>query len=284
MSNSSSIPFVLSAARRVLSLSTRLTIACLVYFIEGVFASVVILFPKGQGMIVGGTVLAWASCAALWRFRGSKLGADIFDLYFFDALVASGMAICYAMGGNAELGAYISGGLMFMRFTRIFAWEGTTTHDAGWGVFGPMGYFQDKKLGQGGNKKAMMQSLGLAILGAAIAAILHRQLSEGMRVALVWSCGLGFVIAVGPQLLRMLRSLIASAMASNERVSELATKLAECQQKLVLLQNANKLPDEETAQIVALLSALPPRQKAGLLQFAKKMAENFGTDAPGKND
>ncbi len=93
MTISNSIAPIATTAPRVLSLSTRLTIASLVYFLDGVFASVIILFPKAQIMIVVGALLLWISCAAVWLFRESNLGTEIFDLYFFDAAFATGLVV-----------------------------------------------------------------------------------------------------------------------------------------------------------------------------------------------
>lgn len=275
MFNYSSIAPISATAPRVLSLSTRLTIASLVYFIEGVFASVVILFPQGQTAIVGGTLLAWANSAALWRFRESKLGAEIFDLYFFDAILATSMAICYAMGIGVELGVFVSGVLMFMRFTRIFAWQGTTTHDAGWGVFGPMSYFHRKKLGGSDTTKPMLQAAGLALSGAVIATILARQFSETTRVALVWACGLGFLVTVGPQLLRMVGNLILSATASNERESLQQARIVQLERQLAQQSQPNQLPGDVLDVFTAAYNGVQEDKRAHMLEIVQVLAKNY---------
>ncbi len=226
-------------------------------------------------MIIAGALLTWCSCAALWRFRESKLGTEVFDLYFIDSTLATGMVIWYVAGGDTALGASISGALMFMRFTRIFAWQGTTTHDTGWGVLGPMGYFQNKKTGPSGNKKAMLLSLGLAITGAVVAAILHRQLAEGTRVALIWACGLGFIITVGPQLLRMVGNLILSATAASEREGVLQARIAQLEKQLEQQGQSDKLPSEVLAAFTTAYNTVREDKRAHMIEVVQCLAANY---------
>lgn len=296
MSNAIDTQITPTTASRLLSLSTRVTVASFVYIVDGVTASLLLMLANADVLFIAGALLLWASCGAAFLFRHSKLGTDVFDLYFFDAMVATGLAVCYEMGGDPAPGWYITAGLLFLRLTRVFAWAGTVTHDSGWGVFGIMSYLESKKSAPSRNQMAMLKALGLAILGAAIASVLAKQLSETTRVALVWSCGLLFLISAGPNLLRTVAGFIANAMSSNQHATEDAEEIArltqaladkEAQQRAVdaekeamrktidALREQHNLPNEEVATLIASYMAIHEVKRAHLVEMAVTMAELY---------
>ncbi len=94
-------------AQQLLPISARLTTGSFVMVTEGVAATIGFMMPRNHWLYLAGLLitLAFLGGAELFR-RFSKVGADISDLFFWDAVIWAGITANKAKksgkGGLAE--------------------------------------------------------------------------------------------------------------------------------------------------------------------------------------
>lgn len=257
------------------SLSSRLTIGSTICITEGISGTVMTMVPQNHWFYLIGMLLVFINWWALDRFRSSKLGADISELCFFDALVRSLAAGFYFMGINSAIGWFFSIGISAMKLIRVYSPQSTVTQENGWAVFGFVTHFYARKYPITGAKRAMYQSLVLAILGGAIASIVFRQLSDVGRVAASWVVPLSFELINGPIQLRALDSFIRDLIASKQRIAEQAAEIAQLKLALQAKYAAEAAQDAHLAAIATAINATAPHMHEHMMHYAQSVAETY---------
>lgn len=259
-------------------LSNQLTIGSTVCIAESIFMTASALFPMNQWFFVCGALLAMAIWWALDRFRICTLGADISDLNFYDAVIWTISAICFFFAIDPAIGWYFSTAISILKLIRIYAWQGSEFGDGGWGVFGPMTYFYEKRQRHsGGNvlqgKRLLL--LGLALLAAAIGSVLFKQLPDLWRVGIMWALSLGFELLNGPTQLRTVSEFVQQLRASTEREADLVAENAKLKQINQTIADLHDLSPAELATFASAVRKMTPAARQHVLEYAEIIGESY---------
>ena len=263
---------------QIMPLATKIIIGSTVCITEGVVASIAFGLPNDVWLYLGYLVLAISIWVVMGRYRNTKLGADICDLYFYEIIVWSLATGFYIMEKNTEIFWYLTVGLLFLKLTRVYAWQGTTTNELGWGVLGFCGYFYNKKHKvpklpnqQGKKALALFMAIGLAAIGT----VLSEKLTAQQREAVPWAFAIIYVTLNGPILLRSLGAFIQKFLASTTREAADAVEKAKMRQTIEALQTTHNLADERAALLLAAFFNTHERKRDHMLEMAQLLAAHY---------
>lgn len=271
-------------AQQLLPISARLTTGSFVMITEGVAATITFMMPRNHWLYLAGLLitLAFLGGAELFR-RFSKVGADISDLFFWDAVIWAGITAAYFAGVQPTQALYFSYAISLLKLWRLYMWQGTATYEQGWGVFGPMTYLFAK--GNGGVRAActvgMYRPLLLAACVAAVGSVFLKGASEPLRVAIAWLLPLGFELIFGPRQLATLAQFVPAFLAGNQREAAQLAEIAELKKALAAAKQSQAMPpDPNLAALIACYNGTTPKRRKHLLFYATNVAELFPEGEP----
>jgi hypothetical protein len=272
---------------QVMPLATKIILGCLICVIEGLFTNALFKLPKDVGFYYGYLGISIAVWLAMMRFRGTKLGADIGELCVYDIMSAALALIYYQLGQSTEVFWYLFTAIAFLKIIRVYAHFGTTTCDHGWGVFGFMTYFHQKKYPTGEDSAtrqkmaiALVMAIGLGIL----ATLAYKALNADERKIVPWALAVTYVIINGPILLNALAGFIAKYNAMDKRETAIAAAKADMQETIIAFQKKHDLPNEKAAKLLALFLSIEERKQNNLIELAEILASSYPTTSPPPKD
>ena len=287
------------ASSMLVALTSRLTIGSAVCFTEGFVASILTITPKNHWFFLISTGMTFAIWLGFWRFRGSKLGADIGDLSFIDFILRSTSMMCFFSGIDSGMLWYPFTAISMLKIIRVYLWQMSLTQQHGWGTFGPMTLSYSKQhtpsLKGSRPSQALFGEIGIALVVAAIASVAIRQLGDFERVVAVWIVPLTFEFLYGPVQLRSLSAIRKNALASEQRETETAAENERLKREIAgvraeleaakkendLLQKIQNSPSAEYIALLEAYEATKPGRQAQLVKIAKSVAKAFSaTDKP----
>lgn len=270
---------------QVMPLATKIILGCLICVIDGLGSSALFRLPSGVGYYYGALLITLAIWLVMFRFRDTKLGADVGELCLYEILVATFALMFYQLGKGTAAFWYLFTLIGFLKLIRVYAHFGTTTCDHGWGVFGLMTYFQYKKYPPGkdtpsGQKMAI--SLLKAICLGVIATLLYKKLPDNQREAIPWAFAFFYVIVNGPILLRAIANVITAFFATKKSETDLTATVNQLETKLASHNNAQVDPDGVGAELIANYYALAPDKRPHYMATSRKLVQLWPAEPPAK--
>lgn len=269
---------------QLMPLTQQVILGSAVCITEGIAASIAFMLPKGLTFYLGGFAILVLVWLAMRRFNSSKLGADICDLYLYEVFVWAFATTFFLFGKSTTIFWYFMTFFLYLRLFRVYLWQGTITHDYGWGVFGPStrSYARKNPLTQEGmlSKKALAALL-ICCVFAAIATLLHQQLSDKNREMLPWALAFVYIIINGPTLLNALSNFAPQYIASLKRDAENEAKKAILQQHIETFKKKHNLPDDKSALMLATFLSIHDIKRDHLIELAQILAERYPADPSG---
>lgn len=270
----------------LLPLSTRLTIGSAVCFAEGLFTALMLMVPQNRWYYIIGALLTLATWLAFWRFRDTKMGADIIDLCFIDFAVRTIVPLLsYVIVINVDYFWYSATALSMLKIIRVYIWQTSATQQHGWGTFGFMTWHYAKRYAPKTtptlvptNGKLLAEIIAILMV-AVFFSVGIKRLEDYERVIFMWTVPFAFEFFWGPIQLRKLKIFGGLLSTKDEQITELTEKLALAEAKNELLREMGNLPDEECVALINAYRVLPKEKQIGLIQWAKLMAKNFGLPA-----
>jgi hypothetical protein len=282
MLNITSIQASSAQAPQLLSLSTRLTVGSAVGFTEGLFAAIMLAVPQNHWVYIISALLSLLSWLAFWRFRDTKVGADIGDIWFYE-FVFRCMILLFANAITIDVVWfwYTFTALSVLKIIRVYLWASTATQQVGWIRFGPMTWFYGKNYAASNPptvappRGRLLAEMVVALLIASAVSAGIKFLEDGERVAVMWIVPFAFEFLFGPLQLRNLKIFNNLLFASTQRETEQAAKIAELEQKLTALQNAQSDPDGVNTELNAYYYGIHPEQRPHFLGVGNKMRQLY---------
>jgi hypothetical protein len=266
---------------QVIPLAAKIMLGCLICIIEGLFTSALFKLPIGVEFYYGYLLISIAVWLAVIRFRGTKLGLDVSELGVYEIIGALLALIYYQHHKSTEAFWYYFTTIAFLKLIRVYAHFGTTTADHGWGVFGLITYFRNKKYP--GNEDAntrynMAMALLIAIGMSVLAAFITKELTDNQREILHWTLALTYIIINGPLLLKAIANLISTNFISKKREAELIANVAQLKQVNTEIAAPNgDIPPEELAEFCASWRKATPAIRTHMVNYIKTLAEEYPT-------
>jgi hypothetical protein len=273
--------FAPATQEQVMPLAAKIILGGLICLIEGLIASAAFNLPHEVGLYYGYLLISFTVWLAMLRFQNTRLGVDVGELCLYEILGASLALMYYQHGKSTEAFWYCFTTIAFLKLIRVYAHFGTTTADHGWGVFGLMTYFRNKK--DPGDEDAntrynMAIALLMAIVMSVIAAFITKELTDGQREMLPWGLALTYIIINGPLLLQAIANLISTNFISKKREAELIANVAQLKQVNTEIAAPNgDIPPEELAEFCASWRKATPAIRTHMVNYIKTLAEEYPT-------
>lgn len=250
---------------------------------EGIAVSIAFMLPKGIEFYLGYLAMMLVIWLAMDRFRTSKLGADISDLYFYEILLASITTIYFINGKSMAIFWYPINALLFLKLIRVYAWKSTVINKFGWGVFGFITFLYNKKAPENRNLKDQLKAmfaLVISVVLAFAATFLYQKLTDKQREALPWGFAFVYITINGPILLNAIANLITAHFASKKNEGELTATVAKLETKLANHEHPQTDPDGVTATLLANYYATTPEKRTHFLATGDKFVELWPATPP----
>jgi hypothetical protein len=276
MSNTNSLPVTYPLPHLLSMLTTRLTIGSAVCFSEGIYASLIVMAPKDERFFYAGTAMTFMIWAAFWRFRESKLGADIGDLCFIDFFIHSLALVCFVTGIDTTPFLFPYAAISALKLIRVYLYQTSETQQIGWGRFGPMTWLHSKyhsvcKPIAPGSR--LEKEIVVALIVAAVASIIISRLPDLWRVAVTWIVPLSFEFLYGPAQLRNLTIFNNLLSTSNTRQAELEAENAMLKRGIIAKNDGSG--DPKLDSFVAAYLASSAEIQDHLVFYANTVAKEF---------
>jgi hypothetical protein len=119
---------------KLMPVAEKIVLGCAICIVEGLASNLTFLLPNGLGFYYGGCVLLLLLCLLMARFKDSRLGADICDLYVYELGVWVLATVLVLAGKSSTVFWSMWGVLAFLRYIRVYAVNDSTTTQAGWSL------------------------------------------------------------------------------------------------------------------------------------------------------
>ncbi len=276
-------PSAANSPALLFGLSARLNIGSAVCITEGLAASIMVMLPKNHWYYFGGALLGLLIWLAFFRFRETKLGADIADLCFYDFMARSVVPLGMYLADIApDLLWYLWASFAILKLYRVYLWPTSATQQQGWGRFGPMTRYQAKHFGRPAAvtpQGKLATEIFAALIVAGVASITIKALPDFGRVIVMWVVPLGFEFIYGPILLRKMALLntqantnAPSTPADDAEVEDMRRTIAAYRKQQ---PQANAQPDEALALIIEAYYKTVEMKRVDMMEFAQAMAKAY---------
>ncbi len=282
----------LKSGNSLLSLSTSLNIGSAVCFTEGLAAALMLLVPKNHWFYIIGALLSLGSGLAFLRFRSTKMGAEIGDIWLFEFFLRIFiLGLAYFVHINPDVLWYPAAALSILKIIRVYTWQTSATQQNGWGTFGFMTRHYAKHHAKNDapppsfplSKIAIEMSLFITI--AALGSIFLKALLDYERVIVMWVVPFTFEFLYGPMQLYKLKLFNNLLFASTQREAEKDGEIRRLKQEVERLQKSNNdlrngMNTPAHAELIEAYENTAPERQGQVVQIAKLIAGTFSKNNP----
>lgn len=289
MSNAIQTQPVQNLADSLAAITARLTIGSTVCITEGLFTAITVMTPRNHWLYIVGIVLTLATWLAFWRFRDSKLGAEMGDLCFFDLIIWISALALYQAGIDPDRLWFFFTTVFTLKIFRVYISQHFATQQFGWGQFGFMTRRYERRSPSTATApwKKLAGEILLALVMAAMVCTAIRLMNDFWRVVVVWIVPLSFEIIYGPRQLQNLALLNTQLKASAPTAPGDEAEVEEMRRTIAAYRNqhqsANAQPDEALAKIIEAYYKTVEMKRADMMEFAEAMAKAYPESDYGKD-
>jgi hypothetical protein len=285
---------VLTSGNRLLALSTSLNIGSAVCFTEGLAAALMLLVPQNHWFYIIGALLSLGSGLAFLRFRSTKMGAEIGDIWLFEfclRIVILGLA--YFIHIDPDVLWYPAAALSILKIIRVYTWQSSATQLNGWGTLGFMTRHYAKHYAKNDaplpsfSRSKIAIEISLFIIIAALGSIFLKTLLDYERVIFMWVVPFTFEFLYGPMQLSKLKLFNNLLFASTQREAEKDVEIRRLKEEIERLQKSNNdlhnsmnTPQKAHAELIAAYESTAPERQGQVVQIAQLIAGTFSKKNP----